>query len=115
MKLSAILAPMVAARVPHEVLLETVRAYEDNRAALIAALVPPGQRLRSRQWLKIRARVLERDNCTCTYCGAWAGTVDHVVPIALGGSNDDSNLAACCAYCNRSKGAKPLTEWRHMQ
>ena len=29
-----------------------------------------------------------------------------------GGSNDDDNLVACCRYCNTSKGAKPLGEWR---
>lgn len=31
MKLSAILAPLIAAKAPHEVILETVRAYETQQ------------------------------------------------------------------------------------
>lgn len=32
--------------------------------------------------------------------------VDHVMPLALGGSNDKSNLQLLCQSCNTSKGAK---------
>lgn len=32
--------------------------------------------------------------------------VDHVVPLALGGSDDKGNLQLLCMRCNRSKGAK---------
>lgn len=31
--------------------------------------------------------------------------VDHVVPVALGGDNDESNLQVLCADCNRGKSA----------
>ncbi len=30
-------------------------------------------------------------------------TVDHVVPVALGGSDEPSNLAAACDACNGGK------------
>lgn len=112
MRLSAILAPLIAAKAPHDQIMAVVLAYENDKAALIASLVPPGQRLSSRQWMKVRARILDRDGCQCRYCGDWADTVDHVLPIASGGSNDDTNLVACCRYCNTSKGAKPVDEWR---
>jgi 5-methylcytosine-specific restriction endonuclease McrA len=38
--------------------------------------------------------------------------IDHIHPVALGGGNDPDNLAVACIACNRSKGAKPLTDWR---
>ncbi len=39
----------------------------------------------------------------CSYCGGPGGEVDHIVPIAQGGSNDLSNLTAACRRCNALK------------
>ena len=36
---------------------------------------------------------------------------DHVMPLALGGSNDAANIVASCPSCNMSKGAKHPIEW----
>lgn len=60
-----------------------------------------------------RKAVLMRDGYACRYCGSMGGPfdIDHVHPVSLGGSDDMTNLAASCASCNRSKGAKPLSEW----
>lgn len=59
----------------------------------------------------IRARVLAAG--ACAYCGDAEGPfeVDHVVPLARGGPNVESNLACACVPCNRSKRAHLLTEW----
>jgi 5-methylcytosine-specific restriction endonuclease McrA len=55
--------------------------------------------------------VLIRDNYTCAYCGAGkAGTVDHVVPKALGGLDEFSNTVAACGPCNNKKGHKTLAQ-----
>jgi hypothetical protein len=57
----------------------------------------------------LRFHVLTRDDYTCRYCGRRAPvvriTVDHVVPIALGGSDHPGNLTACCYDCNEGKSA----------
>lgn len=45
----------------------------------------------------------------CVYCRvdlADGYHVDHIMPIALGGSNDKSNIQALCPTCNLKKGAK---------
>jgi hypothetical protein len=58
---------------------------------------------------RLRYEILRRDNHSCRYCGASAPdvrlTVDHVVPQALGGTDDPSNLVAACADCNSGKAA----------
>lgn len=61
----------------------------------------------------LRRQILERDGYRCLYCGSQAGPfdVDHIVPVASGGSDHPENLACACAPCNRSKGAKSLEEW----
>lgn len=56
---------------------------------------------------RVRFEVLKRDGHRCRYCGATAEdaklTVDHVVPVVLGGSDDPTNLATACAPCNSGK------------
>lgn len=67
---------------------------------------------------RLRYEVLRRDNHTCRYCGARAPdvglTIDHVVPVALGGSDAPSNLVTACVDCNAGKTSSspdaPLVE-----
>ena len=58
---------------------------------------------------RLRYEILRRDNHTCRYCGGAAPdvvlTVDHVIPQALGGSDDPDNLVAACKDCNAGKSA----------
>jgi hypothetical protein len=56
---------------------------------------------------RLRYEVLRRDSYTCRYCGAKAPevkiTADHVIPVALGGTDEPSNLVAACEACNGGK------------
>jgi hypothetical protein len=58
----------------------------------------------------VRFRVLRRDRYRCVYCGASGEGVvlhvDHQVPVASGGSNEESNLVTSCWECNIGKGAE---------
>lgn len=56
---------------------------------------------------RTRFEVLRRDDFTCRYCRSTDGalTVDHVTPVALGGTDDPSNLVAACRDCNAGKGS----------
>lgn len=56
---------------------------------------------------RIRFEVLRRDNYTCRYCRSADSelTIDHVTPVALGGTDDPANLVACCKDCNAGKAS----------
>lgn len=57
-----------------------------------------------------RRGVLRRDGHKCAYCGAYAGTVDHVTPRSRGGQDTWENLVACCVRCNNKKSNKTPAE-----
>lgn len=58
---------------------------------------------------RVRFEVMRRDGFQCRYCGTKVPdtgqglTIDHVVPVALGGSDDPSNLVTACRDCNAGK------------
>lgn len=60
---------------------------------------------------RLRFEILRRDDHTCQYCGERAPDVtlhvDHVVPVALGGTDDPGNLVAACKDCNSGKTSVP--------
>jgi 5-methylcytosine-specific restriction endonuclease McrA len=72
-----------------------------------AARPSPAERGYGHDWRKIRAAVLQRDDHACQWCGAPAKTVDHIIPLAVGGARlDPRNLAAACLRCNSSRGGQ---------
>ncbi len=62
----------------------------------------------------VRFAVLSHAGFKCAYCGAAPPDVllhvDHIVPVAKGGSNDIANLTAACVACNIGKGVASV-EW----
>ena len=63
---------------------------------------------------KIRFEVFKRDKFTCQYCGRKAPdvvlNVDHITPVAKGGTNDILNLVTSCFDCNNGKRAVPIEQ-----
>lgn len=62
----------------------------------------------------IRFEVFKRDKFACQYCGAKAPGVvlqmDHIHPVAEGGTNEIMNLVTACVSCNGGKGARLLDD-----
>jgi predicted GTPase len=58
---------------------------------------------------RIQQQVRNRANYLCEFCHAneqWQYvkfTVDHVIPVSLGGSDKVDNLTLACFHCNRRK------------
>ena len=75
---------------------------------------------RSKEWLILRVKVLEKYGCECMMCGRSRKVhkvvlhVDHIKPrskypeLAL----DFNNLQILCEDCNIGKGNKYKTDWR---
>ena len=63
---------------------------------------------------KTRFEVFKRDRFTCQYCGRMSPDVilevDHIKPVAEGGTNSLMNLITACRDCNRGKGKKELSD-----
>jgi len=116
---------------PETVVAQYLRASKRQRKALVAAglwqQVENGYRIRpGNYWLadlaakprdrrgvnlKLRFDVLQRDSSTCQYCGRRAPEVevevDHIVPVAAGGTDVIDNLVTACCDCNSGKAARP--------
>ncbi|WP_330473815.1 HNH endonuclease [Terrabacter sp. C0L_2] len=68
-----------------------------------------------------RLEIHEQSGWTCHICGydidpdalypsIDAAVVDHVIPLAKGGTNDRTNLASAHSYCNLVKGRRLLAD-----
>jgi 5-methylcytosine-specific restriction endonuclease McrA len=61
------------------------------------------------------ASILQKFNNLCAGCGPESEgallTVDHIIPLARGGTNWAHNIQPMCASCNSSKNDKTMDEW----
>lgn len=65
---------------------------------------------------RLRAKILQRDNYSCSDCGASPRKsegveleVHHIIPISMGGDNIEANLTTNCRACNSGKSDKILS------
>lgn len=67
---------------------------------------------------ELRVQVLIRDKSTCRMCGRSKDEVslhvDHIVPVAKGGTDEISNLATLCSDCNIGKSDSTFTDYQNM-
>jgi len=69
----------------------------------------PGLHTRQRFLL---LRIWKIQGKSCIYCSNKADTIDHIIPLARGGSNNEGNLAPACRKCNSSKNVYLISEWK---
>jgi 5-methylcytosine-specific restriction endonuclease McrA len=63
---------------------------------------------------KDTAKLMTQSKGRCYWCGekiVGKPHIDHIIPLARGGSNGPENLCVSCPTCNLSKGAKLPSEW----
>ena len=58
-------------------------------------------------WLNQKKKMLAKSDGKCSHCGRTIDlksmTVEHVIPLSKGGTNDLSNTVALCSRCNKIK------------
>ena len=48
----------------------------------------------------------------CVYCGSTENlSIDHIIPIDKGGTQDSKNLIRACRFCNSAKSASFFIDW----
>lgn len=98
-----------------ELALESSRAWsKTNRHRKALYQRAPDKQLDQSQWAREDfARARRILDGACAYCGSTESlTLDHVVPLARGGSHAIENLVAACRTCNSRKGARDELEFR---
>lgn len=67
--------------------------------------MPRSRNTGHRTWRRLRTQILAANNI-CAYCGQPdANTVDHIIPVSLGGAvHDPANLQPMHGHCNSQKG-----------
>lgn len=58
-----------------------------------------------RPWRRLKAKIHLRDEWTCQCCGIVTKDLelDHIVNVARGGTDDESNLQSLCVPCHKKK------------
>ena len=63
---------------------------------------------------KINKRIIECGN-NCIYCLGDFESIDHVIPLSKGGTNNINNLVPSCLLCNKSKYNRDWQTWYKSQ
>ena len=87
--------------------LDAVYCSERCNSAAHAATRKASWKVGSRQERVSRAYIVERDRGRCHMCGKPCRPseihLDHVIPLARGGTHSPENVRVACAFCNLSK------------
>lgn len=93
----------------HTILLEIIKIYGNNFYE-IKYLESKEPRFIAQKFIskkKIREFIFKRDGYKCLKCGSLTKlSIDHIMPISLGGDNTISNLQTLCTSCNSTKKDK---------
>ena len=93
---------------------ELLAKYHNGKISREDLLNPNSEKnVRKTITLSIRWKILKKDNYTCVKCGQSPARnndieleIDHILPVAKGGTNDIENLQTLCSNCNQGKKDK---------
>ena len=77
--------------------LPTLKTY------ITKPLIVEADRIRGREYYRVRKRIMRRDGHLCRRCSRLAQEIDHILPLSDGGSESDINLQALCHDCHAEK------------
>lgn len=113
--------PLVERAITRDEWIDLLRASDDPK---IFEMEPDGKtvkaihRKNSRQILAgVQWEIFKKWKYQCAFCGKKGGanntvlSIDHIVPVSHGGTDDQDNLISACRKCNKRKGSKPIEEF----
>lgn len=85
--------------------LQTLKSIVKTARINTGSTIPQRERLRGRKGVSARVRILDRDKYKCRSCGRVTTEleVDHIVPLHLGGGDNDENKQVLCLSCHEVK------------
>lgn len=102
----------------HEMAIEEWTDFlqrSDNPEVLVMPAKAFHRKLRYEISGHVQQKVWVADQFTCMYCSRKMGdvqlTIDHFVPLEMGGVNDTSNYLSACRRCNKDKGSMSPQDW----
>ncbi|WP_082867003.1 HNH endonuclease signature motif containing protein [Paenibacillus elgii] len=63
---------------------------------------------------EIKQKVKSEANYLCFHCGGFGDTIDHIVPVSMGGTNYYKNLICSCKECNSKRGNMAIKEFHEL-
>lgn len=87
-----------------------LEAFKKELADAVGAQAHQGNTRKTRRSkipAHVRTAVMEQYKYRCVSCGGHKSlTIDHLLPVCLGGSDDICNLQVLCHSCNSRKGGR---------
>src|SRR5688572_10850260 len=83
---------------------------------------PESKKSQRRSRKRLRAALMDAQRGLCAYCdeemtilaGPRLATLDHVIPMRIGGGDVESNIVLACWQCNRAKGCMTVEQLRRL-
>ena len=99
--------------------VEKIKAYQEKyRLNHLPQVAEKAHRYRAKKRLNGVYKVSDKElirlySSPCIACGTTERvTIDHIIPIARGGTHSIGNLQSLCLKCNSSKNDRTMSEWK---
>jgi len=85
---------------------EILRSREDNKSHRRRVRISATSDVSNAEIADLRRSRKTCPNCGCRFSSRNPATIEHIIPLALGGTHTRDNLRLWCRSCNSSRGAR---------